>query len=830
MSDAETRSIRQCTYVPLRNDLPTAGSDAAPFAGSVAEQSLMKQAIAERPLMKLAAARAVFPDANMRAAVVDRKTFLRVAGARRILDAIEADERGDTAAAFSIIAAVPADTVQRFTTAAITGQSNLLAMALVQLNVAWQKQQPAPGKAAKEQASPFVNAFNSLPEAERQHLLGVLPRAMLQPPLVLAKIGEETMGVRVPTPKALERTVATQLTVRVNLIRELLRLARIQPAGLLHLERMDMTPVGTEAGDLAYSITLLPGETVRLTHRDWSRTENEFVRIVESSIERATEDALTEKTELTDATQTQRQHSQNMSASVSASGGFGFMSISAAAALNITDSDSQSRSTTVQRSRDATSKASSRVKQEQKTSFRVDATFEVENTSFRELRNDGPEPVRWDFHRVLREWRVRLFRYGLRLTYDLVIPEPGSYLLRRYFELDRIEKELLHGTAEQPPQIGEISETSWQDLSRQHGVVLDPPPQPKELSVSAEIAFNNVKSGSGFLELDAGDGYQIEWLNAQTEPAYENPTSEKDGTQVGVIDDANRENQNLLETRPTRFGWRYRYRWFGNAAAGQIMTIRVAGQARPSPTRIEQWRGEMFNRLTEAFRQRHDEKVQQLTRERDALLRDLSAYDVLSLRRIEREEIMKGVLRWLLGPSFRFTPDLSEELQTEPAAENGDLALYTDEGAVRADSYQAVLRHASLIRFLHHAVEWEAVNFILYPYFWADLKRWDLKQRLTHTDDMHWNFLRAGAARVVLTIRPGFERDFLSLMERFDPAALPSSHPYVALADEVRDRARKYDPDDRDADPELQKPLATWTEYTPTNAFDVRRASAAGSP
>ena len=39
------------------------------------------------------------------------------------------------------------------------------------------------------------------------------------------------------------------------------------------------------------------------------------------------------------------------------------------------------------------------------------------------------------------------------------------------------------------------------------------------------------------------------------------------------------------------------------------------------------------------------------------------------------------------------------------------------------------------------------------------------KKYMQHPDIMHKTFLKAGAARVVLTIRPGFEKDFVSFVE-----------------------------------------------------------------
>jgi hypothetical protein len=73
--------------------------------------------------------------------------------------------------------------------------------------------------------------------------------------------------------------------------------------------------------------------------------------------------------------------------------------------------------------------------------------------------------------------------------------------------------------------------------------------------------------------------------------------------------------------------------------------------------------------------------------------------------------------------------------------------------------------------------------YFLYPYFWSHASRWELKKYLDHPDLMHRTFLKSGSARVVLTIRPGFESDFVTYVET---GAIGSSHPYLSIAEEMQ--------------------------------------------
>jgi hypothetical protein len=104
---------------------------------------------------------------------------------------------------------------------------------------------------------------------------------------------------------------------------------KIEPIGRLHLERIDMTPVGILRGELVHSVGLSPKETVTLIHREWSSRTTSFEKVVTEEFEQSKEDSVTENTELASATDTQSRHSSSLSMEATASGGWGFATASA---------------------------------------------------------------------------------------------------------------------------------------------------------------------------------------------------------------------------------------------------------------------------------------------------------------------------------------------------------------------------------------------------------------------------------------------------------------------------------------------------------------------
>ena len=74
-----------------------------------------------------------------------------------------------------------------------------------------------------------------------------------------------------------------------------------------------------------------------------------------------------------------------------------------------------------------TKKASARTKKDHKITFKVTSVAGSEDQSVRVISNpSATDAMRIDYFQLARKWKVDLLRYGLRMTYDIVIPNPGS--------------------------------------------------------------------------------------------------------------------------------------------------------------------------------------------------------------------------------------------------------------------------------------------------------------------------------------------------------------------------------------------------------------------
>jgi hypothetical protein len=106
--------------------------------------------------------------------------------------------------------------------------------------------------------------------------------------------------------------------------------------------------------------------------------------------------------------------------------------------------------------------------------------------------------------------------------------------------------------------------------------------------------------------------------------------------------------------------------------------------------------------------------------------------------------------------------------------------------------------NGSVIRFFENAFEWNNMSYVMYPYFWGRSARWASALQLNGTDAAFTSFLKAGAARVQLAVRPGFEKavvhfiQFGEIWEGNDPPLI-NDDLYVPIIQEIAENSGKLE-------------------------------------
>jgi hypothetical protein len=125
----------------------------------------------------------------------------------------------------------------------------------------------------------------------------------------------------------------------------------------------------------------------------------------------------------------------------------------------------------------------------------------------------------------------------------------------------------------------------------------------------------------------------------------------------------------------------------------------------------------------------------------------------------------------------------------------------------------------AFIRFFEQAFEWEQMMYLFYPYYWARHQNWYGSALLDSGDPLFAEFLKAGAARVVVPVRLQLEADvryFLMTGQIWSGGGLPeiSDTDYLPITEEIKARDNAPGDEKPQGDP--------WDVVLPTTLIKLR--------
>lgn len=110
---------------------------------------------------------------------------------------------------------------------------------------------------------------------------------------------------------------------------------------------------------------------------------------------------------------------------------------------------------------------------------------------------------------------------------------------------------------------------------------------------------------------------------------------------------------------------------------------------------------------------------------------------------------------------------------------------------------QEAKKEGEYVRFLEQAFEWKFMNFIFYPYFWSRKCTWENKMNEEADNMLFQRFLKAGYARVAVSIRQGFEGHiayFLATRRIWGSTGIPpiTGPDFVSIYQEIREDKENF--------------------------------------
>ncbi|MEL1246086.1 hypothetical protein AAEO56_17565 [Flavobacterium sp. DGU11] len=173
----------------------------------------------------------------------------------------------------------------------------------------------------------------------------------------------------------------------------------------------------------------------------------------------------------------------------------------------------------------------------------------------------------------------------------------------------------------------------------------------------------------------------------------------------------------------------------------QLTAVTVSIKTELSNEAFAKWQMETFNAIIAAYEKRkaeYDEQVKELK----AAIGQKVATNPLFYREIENISLKKNCIAYLADHSNMGLNMLTARLSDDVNA------VYKE---ARLEKY------AAFVKFFEQAFEWDLMSYNFYPFYWAKQDLWKDLYNIDNDDPLFRSFLQSGMARVVLTVRPGFE-------------------------------------------------------------------------
>jgi hypothetical protein len=541
--------------------------------------------------------------------------------------------------------------------------------------------------------------------------------------------------------------------------------------GIADLNILEQQLLRYELGEIAHIENVLKSETRSRTFRTSSTTEVSTTSETETTQTKEQDLASTERFALQTETQTIIDDTASKQAGLTIHASYG-PSVDATSNFNFSSTNSRQQASLAASTyaREVTNKAVNLVQTRTLTRRVVTTTDVVEETNQHGFDNKAGTADIVGVYRFLNKvYQAQVVNYGKRLMLEFLVPEPAAFLRAltgrpqdglTVTEPDR-PGNCVNGTFV-PLQPSDITRDKWPFWAGKYGAtdVTSPPPT-LFLATASKLApddmptVNDKKLSSVTFDVTIPDGYlaQSAVINIFGETQQDGEEPDKKHMLVYQVQDQQGEYRERLDDGgilPLRLQpsptvtVSINSKMFYNYEVLALVLCTVA------PEKYEDWQLKTFTSVMNAYADQKSRFDQAVAEARIQAQGDgVGGTNPASNRETEQTELKKGCLSLLTGQRF----DLFDAVRSNIAPfgyPEMDFAEARAEGAY--------------IQMFEQSFEWNNMTYLFYPYFWGRKDEWPIVSQLTDDDPLFARFLRAGAARVQVPVRLGFEQGILTYL------------------------------------------------------------------
>ncbi|HEX8377663.1 MAG TPA: hypothetical protein VF602_07580 [Pedobacter sp.] len=185
--------------------------------------------------------------------------------------------------------------------------------------------------------------------------------------------------------------------------------------------------------------------------------------------------------------------------------------------------------------------------------------------------------------------------------------------------------------------------------------------------------------------------------------------------------------------------------FFGMDVGGISISLRV--KCKRNAEYFRQWKQETFKSIMDAYEEALAEHKRRKA-EQDSLATETKRTNPGFYRQIENIILKKNCISYLINRNNSATYTYGKDL--------GNSGILF--GSYEVNLNSTLDKYASFVKFIEQAFEWNIMSYNFYPFYWGPKNSWTSKYQTEESNDPIFRaFLQSGMARVIVTVRPGFE-------------------------------------------------------------------------
>ncbi|OUS01597.1 hypothetical protein A9Q86_07425 [Flavobacteriales bacterium 33_180_T64] len=602
----------------------------------------------------------------------------------------------------------------------------------------------------------------------------------------------------------------------------------VKQLGIADYNKVEQSTQGYVEGDVAHIENIMAREFKERSTRKLRRKEDTFTSSTETEREQLSDTTSTTRFEMQNEVSKIIANSKDFGASVNANYTYGkTLSLSAGASFAAHNSKEESTRQAVTNSKDITERALDRIvsKVKEERIEKIVEEFE-ENNSHGFDNRKGDKHVVGVFRWVDKIFKNQIINYGKRLMFEFAVPQPGKLHKLGMSEIEQQGGSMLiepvdprKSTTQNLKDYTMLSDTKLKYWSSKYNVGVEGlEKQTIRLSKAFNLQFQDNEQEGSSIEggIEIPEGYEAKKAYVAGSFYHHGGHNHKHmiisvGNQTTSIGNNTSAFEKTIYSLPS-----IKNKLAVSASTYDTLTsnFNVVAECDRTLEAKQKWQQETFKAIIDAYEDALATYNERLAEEKATGIQ-IKGTNPGFYREFENKILRKNCISYLIdqNPSAQNTYGKSNLFTTT----GGGAATF---GNLEVNVNQALDSYAAFVKFMEQAFEWDIMSYNLYPYYWGNRQDWpNLYQYDESNDPLFRNFMQAGMARVVVTVRPGFEeavRYYMQTGQIWNGGEVPiiEDELYLSLVEELRQ-------------PEGEKLGKAWPTRVPT-ALTILQAQSIG--